>query len=114
MQPYNGQTSSLTANANIFGLTVPAPCVLAEMRVAVRIAAPNDASNYWQMVLRNVAGTLTVNADTSLLAAASWSLIVKTALGLAVADADAMLYMGIVKVGAPGALSIMAPSLAIE
>lgn len=115
MQPFIGSTAGLTTGpSNIFIMTVHAPCILREFRVACRVVTTNDASNYWTLLIRNISGATIASRDTAALTAGIWSLIFKANIGVAVSDADVILYFRIEKVGAPGAIDIAPPVIVFE
>lgn len=105
--------SPLGASNYLYGMTIPQPCVVQEWRQAVYVAAPNDASNYWQISLKSNTATL-ATFSTSALSAATWILKVLANLAKAVQDSDVYLHVYATKVGSPGGLSAMPAVIYVE
>lgn len=78
---------------------------------AVYVTGTNDGSNYWEIQLNRDSGSIGI-ADTSAISAGAWESVSTTTFvpTFVLMSADKMVYLEIVKVGAPGTLMI-APSV---
>jgi hypothetical protein len=104
--------SNTTSPGAIFMGTAARDMTLRSWHQATFVAAPNDASHYWTLTLKNSAATQKGNAlSTQNNSPGAWVVESWSGASVAVTTADELLYVEVVKVGSPGAISLAGPAL---
>lgn len=102
--------AGITTTSIIFIATVDRTFNFVQWSQALRVNATNNGSNYWDLTLNRMDGTLLNTISTSAQSANTWLNLNDTSFALSsVSSSDVGLYIAAIKTGAPGFIDLGQP-----